>query len=42
MSLATNDSYATGALVLGKSIRDVGTSRKLALLITSGVSMEMR
>ena len=42
VSLATNDSYATGALTLGRSIRDSGTCRKLALMITSGVSEDMR
>ena len=42
MSLATNDFYATGALVLGKSIRDTGTSKKLALVITAGVSEAMK
>ena len=42
MSLATNDSYAMGALTLGKSIRDTGSSKRLALMISSGVSQEMR
>ena len=42
VSLATNDSYATGALTLGRSIRDSGTCRKLALMITNGVSEDMR
>ena len=42
MSLVTNDSYSTGALALGKSLRDTRTSRRLALMVTSGVSEEMR
>ena len=42
MSLVTNDSYAQGAIVLGMSLRVSGTLRKLALLITREVSMDMR
>ena len=42
VSLATNDSYALGALALAKSLRDCGTSRRLALMVSGGVSEEMR
>ena len=42
VSLATNDSYAMGALALAKSIRDSGSSRRLGLMVSSGVSREMR
>ena len=42
VSLATNDSYATGAIALGRSLRDSGTTRRLALLITNNVSSDMR
>lgn len=42
VTLATNDTYALGALVLGHSLRQTGTTRRLALLITSGVSASMR
>ena len=42
VSLVTNDSYGMGVICLGRSLRDVCTSRKLALLITNNVSAEMR
>ncbi len=42
VSLVTNDSYAAGAIALGKSLRDTHTQRRLTLLITDGVSQEMR
>ena len=42
MSLVTNDSYAQGALVLAQSLRNAATLKKLALLITRDVSMDMR
>ncbi len=42
VTLATNDTYAVGALVLGNSLRNVGTTRKLAVMITSGVSQGVR
>ncbi|XP_028968438.1 glycogenin-1 [Galendromus occidentalis] len=42
VTLATNDTYALGALVLGASLRKAGTSRQLAILITSTVSPAMR
>ena len=41
VSFVTNDSYACGALALAKSLRDNHTSRRLALMITNGVSQEM-
>uniref|UniRef100_A0A8C6XV41 glycogenin glucosyltransferase n=1 Tax=Naja naja TaxID=35670 RepID=A0A8C6XV41_NAJNA len=42
VTLATNDVYCHGALVLGQSLRNHKTSRRLAILITPQVSREMR
>ena len=42
VTLATNDTYALGALVLGASLRKAGTNRQLAILITSSVSAPMK
>ncbi|GAU99092.1 hypothetical protein RvY_10136 [Ramazzottius varieornatus] len=42
VTLATNDSYSLGALVLGHSLRNVGTTRALHVLITPGVTQAMR
>nr|CCG00969.1 glycogenin [Suberites domuncula] len=42
VSLVTNDSYALGAIALGRSLRNTGTWKKLALLITNQVSQDMR
>ena len=42
VSLTTNDDYATGALVLAKSLRNTQTTRKLVLMVTGGVSTEAR
>lgn len=38
VTLATNDSYARGAMVLGKSLRNHNTSKKLVALIGPHVS----
>ena len=38
VTLATNDGYALGALVLAQSIRQVGTKRNLAVLISNHLS----
>jgi glycogenin glucosyltransferase len=38
VSLATNDGYAKGALVLGQSLRENKTSKKLVLMITNDVT----
>lgn len=38
VTLATNDNYARGAMVLGKSLRNHNTSRKLVALIGPQVS----
>lgn len=38
VTLATNDSYARGAMVLGKSLRNHDTSKKLVALIGPEVS----
>lgn len=42
VSLATNNQYAYGAITLGRSLRDSGTQRRLALMITEQVTEEMR
>lgn len=42
VTLATNDKYAVGALVLAQSLRNVGTIHKIHILYTPGVSQEMR
>lgn len=42
VTLATNDTYAIGCLVLGSSLKRVGTTRQLAVMITPGVSQSLR
>jgi len=42
VSLTTNDDYGHGAFVLGKSLRNAKTTRKLVLMVTAGVSDGMR
>ncbi|XP_075033567.1 glycogenin-1-like isoform X2 [Mixophyes fleayi] len=42
VTLATNDVYCQGALVLGKSLRNHQTSRQLVVIITSQVTNRMR
>ncbi|NP_001090230.1 glycogenin 1 [Xenopus laevis] len=42
VTLATNDTYVKGALVLGSSLRQHNTANKLAVLITPQVSDSMR
>ncbi|XP_065533596.1 glycogenin-2 isoform X3 [Lathamus discolor] len=42
VTLATNDVYCQGALVLGQSLRNHRTSRKLAVLVTPEVSSGLR
>ena len=42
VTLATNDSYAIGALVLGHSLRNTGTTRCLVVMVTSDVSETFR
>lgn len=42
VTLATNDSYSLGALVLANSLKQVGTQHQLAVLITPGVTGAMR
>jgi glycogenin glucosyltransferase len=42
VSLATNDGYAKGALVLGQSLRENKTSKKLVLMITNDVTQATR
>ncbi|XP_036421331.1 glycogenin-1a [Colossoma macropomum] len=42
VTLATNDNYAKGAMVLARSLRNHGTSRKLAALIGPHVSEPSR
>lgn len=42
VTLATNDSYALGALVVGFSLKRVQTAHQLAVLVTPGVTPSMR
>uniref|UniRef100_A0A7G3ANT1 glycogenin glucosyltransferase n=1 Tax=Lutzomyia longipalpis TaxID=7200 RepID=A0A7G3ANT1_LUTLO len=42
VTLATNDSYSLGALVVAASLRRVATAHQIAVLITPGVSEAMR
>ncbi|XP_052826164.1 glycogenin-1 isoform X1 [Octopus bimaculoides] len=42
VTLATNDTYVLGCLVLGESLRRTKTQRKLVVLITKGVSESLR
>ncbi|XP_050313175.1 cell surface glycoprotein 1-like isoform X1 [Anthonomus grandis grandis] len=42
VTLATNDSYSLGALVLAHSLKQAGTVHQLAVLITPGVTRAMR
>ncbi|XP_051779006.1 LOW QUALITY PROTEIN: glycogenin-1a [Erpetoichthys calabaricus] len=42
VTLATNDAYGKGALVLGTSLRNHKTSKRLAVLVTPQVSESMR
>lgn len=42
VTLATNDTYALGCLVLGNSLRRVGTTRQLVVMVSEGVSESMR
>ncbi|KAE9530544.1 hypothetical protein AGLY_011006 [Aphis glycines] len=42
VTLATNDSYSLGALVLAHSLKTVKTAHKLAILITPGVTAPMK
>ena len=42
VTLATNDTYAVGALVLAHSLRNVGTTRRLAIMISMGVTQGVR
>ncbi|KAF0884525.1 GLYG2 protein, partial [Crocuta crocuta] len=42
VTLATNDTYCQGALVLGQSLRTQRATRKLAVLITPQVSSRLR
>ncbi len=42
ITLASNDSYALGALVWAASLRRVGTTKDIAILVTNGVSDSLR
>lgn len=42
VTLATNDTYSLGCLVLGSSLRRVNTSRKLVVMVSVDVSNPMR
>jgi len=42
VTLATNDGYAVGALVLAHSLKSVGTTRDLCIMIAPAVSQEIQ
>jgi len=42
VTLATNDGYALGALVVAQSLRKVGTQRRLVVLISKNLSDLLR
>jgi len=42
ITLATNDNYGNGAYVLGKSLRNSKTSKRLVVIVTAGLSAEKR
>lgn len=42
VTLATNDTYAMGALVLASSLKSVASTRARAILVTPDVSQRMR
>jgi glycogenin glucosyltransferase len=42
VTLATNDTYALGALVLAHSLRRAGTTRQLAIMVTPGLTQGIR
>ncbi|XP_076049002.1 glycogenin 1 isoform X3 [Oratosquilla oratoria] len=42
VTLATNDGYAVGALVLAHSLKSQGTTRQLCILVTTSVSETVR
>jgi len=42
VTLATNDSYALGALVLASSLRRSGTTRKIVIMTSDHLSEPMR
>ncbi|XP_041935685.1 glycogenin-2 isoform X1 [Alosa sapidissima] len=42
VTLATTDAYCMGALVVGKSLRHYGTSRRIVVMVSPNVSLEAR
>ena len=42
VTLATNDEYSIGALVLAHSLRECQTRKKTVIMVTSSVSNDMR
>lgn len=42
VTLATNDTYCVGALVVAASLRAVSTTRHIVCMITPGVSDNMK
>jgi glycogenin glucosyltransferase len=42
VTLATNDAYGLGALVLSQSLRSTGTTRHLVVMVTDQISQSMR
>lgn len=42
VSFISDDAYASGATVLGRSLRNSKTKRRIVLLVTDGVSESVR
>ncbi|CAD5118816.1 DgyrCDS7496 [Dimorphilus gyrociliatus] len=42
VTLCTNDSYAIGVLVWVESLKEVGTTRQIVVMITNGLSQKMK
>jgi hypothetical protein len=42
VTLATNDSYALGGLVLANSLRRAKTTRKIVIMVSNGITEAMR
>ena len=42
VTLATNDEYSNGALVLAHSLKRCQTQRKIVVMVTSSISDHMR
>ena len=42
VTLATNEGYALGAMVLGRSLRRVATTRQLVIMVTRNLSQSVQ